>query len=71
MTAPADIPLDKVMDLLLDAVCIVDAKGHYLYVNAAFERIFGYAPDEVVGRQMLHLVHPDDRALLRSTAGRW
>ena len=62
MTAPADIPLDKVMDLLLDAVCIVDAKGHYLYVNAAFERILGYAPDEVVGRQMLHLVHPDDRA---------
>ena len=62
MTAPADIPLDKVMDLLLDAVCIVDATGHYLYVNAAFERIFGYAPDEVVGRQMLHLVHPDDRA---------
>lgn len=62
MATRTDIPLDKVMDLLLDAVCIVDAKGHYLYVNSAFERIFGYAPEEVIGRQMLHLVHPDDRA---------
>lgn len=62
MATRTDIPLDKVMDLLLDAVCIVDAKGYYLYVNSAFERIFGYAPEEVIGRQMLHLVHPDDRA---------
>lgn len=50
------------MDLLLDAVCIVDAEGRYLYVSAAFETIFGYAPEEVIGRQMLELVHPEDRA---------
>jgi PAS domain S-box-containing protein len=63
------IPLEKVIDLLLDAVCIVDAQGHYLYVSAAYERIFGYAPDEVIGRQMLQLVHPDDRArTLRAAA---
>ena len=57
-----DIPLDKVLDLLLDAVCIVDADGRYVHVSAAFERIFGYAADEVIGKQMLQLVHPDDRA---------
>lgn len=62
MAASPDIPLDKVLDLLLDAVCIVDPQGRYLYVSAAYERIFGYAPEEVIGRQMLHLVHPDDRA---------
>ena len=56
-----DIPLDKVLDLLLDAVCIVDADGRYVHVSAAFERIFGYAPEEVIGRQMLQLVHPEDR----------
>jgi PAS domain S-box-containing protein len=55
------LPLEQVIDLLLDAVVIVDPDGRYVYVSAGFERIFGYAPEEVIGRQMLHLVHPDDR----------
>ena len=58
---PFKVPFDQVIDLLLDAVVIVDPEGRYVYVSAGFERIFGYAPDEVVGRQMLHLVHPGDR----------
>ncbi len=53
--------IDKVLDLLVDAVCIVDAKGQFLYVSAAFERIFGYTTDEIVGHDMIELVHPDDR----------
>lgn len=55
------LPFEQIIDLLLDAVVIVDPDGRYLYVSAAYERIFGYAPDEVIGRQMIHLVHPDDR----------
>lgn len=54
-------PLSTVMDLLLDAICVVDAQGRYLYVSAAYERIFGYTPEEVLGRPMIELVHPDDR----------
>lgn len=57
------------MDLLLDAVVIVDPEGRYVYVSAGFERIFGYAPEEVVGRQMLHLVHPDDREKTLAAVG--
>ena len=49
------------MDLVLDAVCVVDAEGRYVFVSAAFERIFGYARDELVGLNMIDLVHPDDR----------
>lgn len=55
------VPYGNAMDLLLDAVCIVDAEGRYLYVSAAFESIFGYTPEEVVGRSMIELVHPEDR----------
>jgi diguanylate cyclase (GGDEF)-like protein/PAS domain S-box-containing protein len=50
-----------VMDLLLDAVCVVDEEGRYVYVNAGYERIFGYRAEEVLGRRMIELVHPDDR----------
>jgi diguanylate cyclase (GGDEF)-like protein/PAS domain S-box-containing protein len=55
-------PLAEVLDLMPDAVCVVDAEGHLLYVNASFERILGYTPDEVLGRRIFELVHPDDRA---------
>lgn len=61
MNRDASPSIDKVFDLLVDAVCIVDADGRFLFVSAAFERIFGYAPTEVVGRNMIELVHPDDR----------
>ena len=55
-------PLTELLDLMPDAVCVVDVEGSILFVSAGFERIFGYAPDEVVGRRMFELVHPDDRA---------
>src|SRR5688572_14731593 len=53
--------LNEYIDLLLDAICVVDTEGRYVYVSAGFERIFGYAPEEVIGRSMIELVHPDDR----------
>jgi diguanylate cyclase (GGDEF)-like protein/PAS domain S-box-containing protein len=54
-------PLIELKDLLLDALCVVDEQGRYLFVNPAYERIFGYRADEVLGRPMIELVHPDDR----------
>ncbi|WP_300362451.1 PAS domain S-box protein, partial [uncultured Pseudoalteromonas sp.] len=35
--------LSDIIELLLDAVCVVDAKGTLLFTNPAFETIFGYA----------------------------
>ena len=58
----------NVVDLLLDAVCMVQADSRIVFVSPAFERIFGYAPAEVVGRRMLDLVHPDDLAVTQSQA---
>ena len=55
-----DISSLKLIDLLLDAVCVVEADSRIVFVSAAFERIFGYAPQEVVGRRILEFLHPDD-----------
>ncbi|CAM5190905.1 hypothetical protein CDEF62S_03969 [Castellaniella defragrans] len=49
------------MSFLLDAVCVVDENGIFLSVTGACEQIFGYTPEELVGRQMLDLVYPPDR----------
>lgn len=53
--------LAKVMDLLVDAVCVVDGNGRYVFVSAAFQRIFGYSLDELIGTNMIDLVVPEDR----------
>lgn len=48
-------------DLMLDAICAVDAQGTCVSVTGACERIFGYTPEEMAGKKMLDLVHPEDR----------
>ena len=49
-------------DLLLDAVCMVDISGRFVFVSAASERIFGYTPQEMIGKAMIDFVAPADRA---------
>ncbi|SER28444.1 PAS domain S-box-containing protein/diguanylate cyclase (GGDEF) domain-containing protein [Pseudomonas sp. NFACC02] len=49
------------VDMLLDAICVVDAQGRFVFVSAASERIFGYLPHELIGRKMIDMVHPEDR----------
>ena len=61
MPTRPQLPVADLLDLLLDAVCVVDEHGRYVWVNAAYERIFGYSTQEVLGRSMIELVHPDDR----------
>jgi diguanylate cyclase (GGDEF)-like protein/PAS domain S-box-containing protein len=55
-------PPASFMDLLIDAVCVVDSDGRFMYVSAASERIFGYKPEEMVGTLMIDMVAPEDRA---------
>lgn len=53
-------PLASVLDLLPDAVCVVDTRSRYLFVSAGFERILGYCAGDVVGRPVFDFIHPDD-----------
>lgn len=61
--------LPRVMDLLLDPVCVVDEQGRYVFVSAAIERLLGYTREELIGRNMIELVHPDDRERTLAVAG--
>lgn len=66
MTSNPHLPHDKLLDLLLDVVCVVDKDGRFLSVSAASEQVFGYRPDEMIGRTAFELMHPDDRAASRA-----
>lgn len=54
--------MQNILDLLLDAVCVVNEEGVFLSASGAVARIFGYTVEEMIGRQMIDLVHPDDQA---------
>lgn len=62
-------PLAEVVDLLFDAVCVVDPVGRFVFASAACERIFGYRPDEMIGRHMTDLVIPEDRGRTADAIG--
>lgn len=47
-----------------DMISRHDSKGIFLYVSPACETIVGYKPEELLGRDVLPFVHPDDTAHL-------
>lgn len=53
--------LASCMELLLDAVFLVDTAGKLVYVSPACTAILGYDPDEMIGRQMIDFLAEEDR----------
>ncbi|MGA0587745.1 PAS domain S-box protein [Dyella sp. KRB-257] len=51
-----------VMDSAPDVIIVLDREGRFLRVSAAARRLWGYAPEELIGESMGSLIHPDDRA---------
>jgi two-component system, sensor histidine kinase and response regulator len=43
-----------------DVITVLDAQGAINYVSPAIERVLGYPTGELVGRDVLELLHPDD-----------
>ena len=62
MELHGNAPVANVLDLLLDVVCVVDPQGRFVFVSAACEQVFGYTVEEMIGRPMIDLVFPGDRA---------
>ncbi len=55
-------------DVSLDMLCIRDLEGRIVRVSRSWETTLGYAPEELQGRAVLDLVHPEDLAATRETA---
>ncbi|MHB8913238.1 MAG: sensor histidine kinase [Lysobacter sp.] len=51
------------MDASIIGMAIVDRDGHWRKVNPAFERLFGYRADELAGKPVSTLAHPDDGSM--------
>jgi PAS domain S-box-containing protein len=58
-----------IMDNSQDVICALDAKGQFLSTNAACQSLWGYQPEELIGRCYLALVRPEDRARTKQVEG--
>jgi PAS domain S-box-containing protein len=43
-----------------DAISLIDPHGEVLYASASTAKVFGYQPEELVGRNEWELIHPED-----------
>jgi len=48
-----------------DAVILLNSDYEYIYVSPACEHMLGYHPEELVGKNTLAIVHPDDAPLVQ------
>ncbi|MCL5050152.1 MAG: sensor domain-containing diguanylate cyclase [Firmicutes bacterium] len=62
MKTAAFAELAEYLDLLLEAICVVQPNHQISYVSKGAERVFGYRPDEMIGRNIFDFMHPDFRA---------
>ena len=59
-----------IIDNSQDVICTLDAKGQFLSTNAACQSLWGYKPEELIGRCYLVLVRPEDRVLTKQMEDR-
>lgn len=67
MESNSHAPLSSFIDLMMDAVFAVDAHANIIFASASCERIFGYTPKELIGRNMFEMMLPEDRELTRNS----
>jgi diguanylate cyclase (GGDEF)-like protein/PAS domain S-box-containing protein len=58
--ARADRRARRFFDLSQDMLCMLDVEGRIVEANEAWEQHLGYRPEELQGRRLLDLTHPDD-----------
>ncbi len=46
-----------------DSIVVIDSKGVRKYASSSFSNVGGYDPEDMLGKNIFDLVHPDDRAL--------
>jgi PAS domain S-box-containing protein len=56
--------LQLILDESIDVISHVDRQGRFVFVSPAAEQLTGFKPDEVVGRTVAELTHPDDFPML-------
>ncbi|MGV8905541.1 MAG: diguanylate cyclase domain-containing protein [Acetobacterium sp.] len=52
--------LERIFNLNLDLLCIIDIQGKFFKVNIAWKNTLGYSSDELMEKHLIDFVHPQD-----------
>lgn len=67
MTVDLQALYPKLIQLMLDAVFVVDASNKIVFVSDACEPLLGYRSDELIGTLITDYMHPDDLSDTRAS----
>ncbi len=59
----SDIPeniYQAIINDIVDSIVEIDLNGNFTYISPQCYQMFGYHPQEVIGRKALRFIHPDD-----------
>lgn len=54
--------LQKILDFSLDVICTIDADNRFVTISAASKRLWGYDPEELIGKCCISIVAEEDQA---------
>jgi diguanylate cyclase (GGDEF)-like protein/PAS domain S-box-containing protein len=54
--------LRNITDNITDVVAMADLEGRFVYISESSHAVFGYKPEELIGKSIIELVHEDDIA---------
>ncbi len=58
--------LRLITDNIHDLVALTDNTMHYRYVTPSHTQVLGYKPEDLIGKSIFELIHPDDLEMLQS-----
>ena len=61
----SEVDLNTFFDVSLDLLVVRELDGTVVKASASWLSLLGYRPDEIEGRGLLRLIHPDDLAVTR------
>lgn len=59
--ANAKTDLQKILDFSLDVICTIDADNRFITISAASKELWGYYPEELIGKWCMNIVIEEDR----------